>query len=85
MKPPNPGIKEAMAEDEVNFQKNKTTPKIHEESQKPGHMVMQWLTELIKIDNKSSIETLNEKITVYQTWTIDKFGVSELLQLNEKS
>jgi hypothetical protein len=46
---------------------------------------MQWLTELIKIDNKSSIETLNEKITVYQTWTIDKFGVSELLQLNEKS
>jgi hypothetical protein len=46
---------------------------------------MQWLTELIKIDNKSSIEALNEKITVYQNWTIDKFGVSELLQLNEKS
>lgn len=32
VKPPNPGIKEAMAEDEVIFQKNKITPKIHKES-----------------------------------------------------
>lgn len=85
VKPCIPGIKEEMAEDEAYSPKNKTPPRLYKESQKKEHMVMHWLTELIQIDNKSSIETLNEKIAVYQTWTIGKFGVSELLQLNEKS